>query len=87
VRVPYWVCRRSPPPQAVSGFQPAVDGQLTLLSPATGTSPGTVDTSASRGGGYLYVQTGANEIVDEYQVNANDLERDREGRGVRRGRR
>ena len=55
----------------VSGFQPAVNGQLTLLSPATGTDPGTVDASASLGGQYLYVQTGGNGIVDEYQVNAN----------------
>ena len=49
----------------------AANGQLTLLSPATGTDPGTVDASASLGGQYLYVQTGGNGIVDEFQVNAN----------------
>ncbi len=55
----------------VSGIQPASNGQLTLLSPATGTDPGTVDASASLGGQYLYVQTGGNGIVDEYDVQAN----------------
>jgi DNA-binding beta-propeller fold protein YncE len=55
----------------VSGIQPAANGQLTLLSPATGTDPGTVDASTSLGGQYLYVQTGGNGIVDEFQVNAN----------------
>ena len=55
-----------------SGFQenPAT-GQLTLLTPATSTSGGTVDASASAGGQFLYVQTGASGIVDGYQVNAN----------------
>jgi WD40 repeat protein len=56
---------------SVSGIQPAANGQLTLLSPATGTDPGTVDASASPGGQYLYVQTGGNGIVDEFQVNTN----------------
>lgn len=56
---------------SVSGLQPAANGQLTLLSPATGTDPGTVDASASLGGQYLYVQTGGNGIVDEFQVNTN----------------
>ena len=42
-----------------------------LLSPATSTDPGTVDASASVGGQFLYVQTGGNGIVDEFQVNAN----------------
>ena len=55
----------------VSGIQPTANGQLTLLSPATGTDPGTVDASASLGGQYLYVQTGGNGIVDEFQVDAN----------------
>jgi 6-phosphogluconolactonase (cycloisomerase 2 family) len=55
-----------------SGFQenPAT-GQLTLPTPATSTSGGTVDASASAGGQFLYIQTGASGIVDGYQVNAN----------------
>ncbi len=56
---------------SVSGYQPAANGELTLLTPATGTDPGTVDASASVGGQFLYVQTGGNGIVDEFQVNAN----------------
>ena len=35
------------------------------------TDPGTVDSSATPGGHYLYTQTGANGIVDEFAVNAN----------------
>ena len=45
-------------------------GQLTLLGKTT-TDPGTVDASASANGQFLYVQTGGNGIVDEFQVNAN----------------
>ncbi len=56
---------------SVSGFQPSANGELTLLTPTTGTDPGTVDASASLGGQFLYVQTGGNGIVDEFQVNAN----------------
>jgi 6-phosphogluconolactonase (cycloisomerase 2 family) len=57
---------------SVSGYQEnAVDGQLSLLTPATTTDPGTVDASASSNGQFLYVQTGKNGIVDEFQVNAN----------------
>ena len=40
---------------------------LTLLG-ATGTDPGTVDASATPDGRFLYVQTGANGIVDEFAV-------------------
>jgi DNA-binding beta-propeller fold protein YncE len=43
------------------------DGQLTVLG-ATGTDPGPVDSAASRGGRFLYVQTGGNGIVDEFAV-------------------
>jgi 6-phosphogluconolactonase (cycloisomerase 2 family) len=52
---------------AVSRYQ-AADGQLTLLG-NTSTDPGTVDASSSNGGDFLYVQTGANGIVDEFRVN------------------
>jgi 6-phosphogluconolactonase (cycloisomerase 2 family) len=54
----------------VSGYQEnASSGQLTLLG-ATATDPGTVDASATANGQFLYVQTGANGIVDEFHVNA-----------------
>jgi 6-phosphogluconolactonase (cycloisomerase 2 family) len=46
------------------------NGQLTLLE-ATTTDPGTVDGSVSSDGHYIYVQTGGNGIVDEFQINAN----------------
>lgn len=54
----------------VSGYQEGPVGQLTLLG-QTATDPGTVDASASTGGQFLYVQTGGNGIVDEFDVNAN----------------
>lgn len=53
---------------SLSGYEDA-NGTLTLFSPPTSTDPGTVDASAA--GRFLYVQTGANGIVDEFQVNAN----------------
>jgi 6-phosphogluconolactonase (cycloisomerase 2 family) len=55
---------------STSGYRTNGGGQLTLLG-ATPTDPGTVDASASSNGHYLYVQTGGNGIVDEFQVNAN----------------
>jgi len=55
---------------AVSGYREnAGSGQLTLLG-ATVTDPGTVDAAATPNGQYLYVQTGASGIVDEFHVNA-----------------
>jgi hypothetical protein len=53
----------------VSRYSATPGGQLSLLG-ATGTDPGTVDASASRGGQFLYVQTGGNGIVDEFAVGA-----------------
>ncbi len=44
-----------------------VSGHLSLLG-ATSTDPGTVDSAATPGGRYLYVQTGGNGIVDEFAV-------------------
>jgi 6-phosphogluconolactonase (cycloisomerase 2 family) len=55
---------------STSGYQTDASGQLTLLG-ATPTDPGTVDGSASSNGRFLYVQTGGNGIVDEFQVNGN----------------
>jgi len=55
---------------SVSGYQIAFNGALSLLTPPTTTNPGTVDASGSADGRYLYVQTGANGIVDEFAVGA-----------------
>jgi 6-phosphogluconolactonase (cycloisomerase 2 family) len=51
-----------------SGYS-ATGGNLTLLGQTT-TDPGTVDATVAPGGRFLYVQTGGNGIVDEYQVGA-----------------
>jgi 6-phosphogluconolactonase (cycloisomerase 2 family) len=55
---------------SLSGFAAVPNGQLTLLGNTT-TDAGTVDASASAGGQFLYVQTGGNGVVDEFNVNAN----------------
>jgi 6-phosphogluconolactonase (cycloisomerase 2 family) len=56
---------------ALSGYQEdGGTGALGLLG-ATSTDPGTVDAAASADGQFLYVQTGANGIVDEFHVNAD----------------
>ena len=52
---------------SASGYQSSANGQLTLLG-STPTDPGTVDGAATAGGRFLYVQTGGNGIVDEFQV-------------------
>jgi hypothetical protein len=51
----------------VSEYGSAAGGALTLLG-ATPTDPGTVDASATPDGHFLYVQTGAKGIVDEFHV-------------------
>jgi 6-phosphogluconolactonase (cycloisomerase 2 family) len=51
----------------VSRVQPQANGALTLLG-TTATDGGTVDAAATAGGRYLYVQTGANGIVDTFRV-------------------
>jgi 6-phosphogluconolactonase (cycloisomerase 2 family) len=53
---------------SLSGYQDLSTGQLTLLG-ASSTDPGTVDAAASPDGQFLYVQAGANGIVDEFHVN------------------
>jgi 6-phosphogluconolactonase (cycloisomerase 2 family) len=56
---------------SVSGYQEAgFFGQLSLLG-QTSTDPGTVDASASSDGQFLYVQTGGNAVVDEFEVHFN----------------
>jgi hypothetical protein len=50
-----------------SSVQSSWSGQLSLAA-TTSTDPGTVDATTSPDGRYLYVQTGANGIVDEFAV-------------------
>jgi 6-phosphogluconolactonase (cycloisomerase 2 family) len=52
---------------SLSGFTDDGSGKLTALG-NTATDGGTVDATASSDGRYLYAQTGANGIVDEFQV-------------------
>jgi 6-phosphogluconolactonase (cycloisomerase 2 family) len=55
----------------LSGFQEApATGQLSLIG-ETQTDAGTVDAAASSDQQFLYVQTGANGIVDEFHVGPN----------------
>ena len=53
-----------------SGFAPGSGGTLTLLG-ATPTDAGTVDAAATPDGAFLYVQAGAQGIVDGYRINAD----------------
>ena len=53
---------------SLSGFQSSLAGTLTPLG-NTPTDKGTVDAAATPDGHYLYVQTGAAGIVDEFSVN------------------
>ena len=54
---------------SVSDFASGTGGSLTSLG-QTGTDPGTVDSAATPSGRFLYVQTGAQGIVDEYGIGA-----------------
>ena len=54
----------------MSRFASRHGGTLTFLD-NTSTDAGTVDAAASAHGDYLYVQTGANGIVDEYRINGD----------------
>jgi hypothetical protein len=53
-------------------FTSAAQGQLTLLG-QTATDPGTVDSSATPDGRFLYVQAGGNGNVDDFSVTAGTL--------------
>ena len=55
---------------SVSQFQDTPAGILSLEG-QTSTDPGTVDAAGSANGSFLYVQTGLNGIVDEFQIAAN----------------
>jgi 6-phosphogluconolactonase (cycloisomerase 2 family) len=54
----------------VSGIQAGHHGTLTLLG-AQATDAGTVDAAATPNGEFLYVQTGAGGVVDEFSVARN----------------
>jgi len=56
----------------VSRFTSDAHGQLTLLG-QTATDPGTVDSSATPDGRFLYVQAGGNGTVDEFAVTGGTL--------------
>jgi len=56
----------------VTGFTSGAQGQLTLLG-QTATDPGTVDSSATPDGRFLYVQAGGGGSVDEFSVTAGTL--------------
>jgi 6-phosphogluconolactonase (cycloisomerase 2 family) len=51
----------------LSGYHDAGTGALTALG-TTSTDPGTVDAAVSSDGQFLYAQTGANGIVDEFRA-------------------
>jgi DNA-binding beta-propeller fold protein YncE len=54
---------------SVSGYSSSPAGVLTLLG-RTSTDAGTVDATATPGGRFLYVQTGAAGVVDEFALGA-----------------
>src|SRR5262249_29394482 len=56
----------------VSRFTSGAHGQLTLLG-QTATDPGTVDSTATPDGRFLYVQAGGTGTVDEFAVAAGTL--------------
>jgi 6-phosphogluconolactonase (cycloisomerase 2 family) len=55
---------------SLSRVQSGPGGALTFLDNTT-TDAGSVDAAITAHGHYLYVQTGANGIVDEFRINAN----------------
>jgi hypothetical protein len=57
---------------SLSGFQSGPGGALTLLGDEP-TDAGTVDAAVSADGRFLYVQTGAAGIVDEFAISAHGL--------------
>ncbi len=55
---------------SLTRVQSGPGGALTVLG-NTGTDPGSVDAAISAHSHYLYVQTGANGIVDEFRINGD----------------
>jgi 6-phosphogluconolactonase (cycloisomerase 2 family) len=60
----------NPGSASLSTFQSSAGGQLLTLLGDTPTDGGTVDAAASGDGRFIYVQTGAAGIVDEFSVGA-----------------
>jgi 6-phosphogluconolactonase (cycloisomerase 2 family) len=60
----------NPGSASLSTFQSSAGGQLLTLLGDTTTNGGTVDATATNDGRFLYVQTGAEGIVDEFAVGA-----------------
>jgi 6-phosphogluconolactonase (cycloisomerase 2 family) len=60
----------NPGSASLSTFKVSSSGQLSIEG-LTPTDPGTVDSSATADGHFLYVQTGKNGIVDEFEVAAS----------------
>ena len=58
-------------PGSLTGVQSAAGATTLTLLGQTTTAAGTVDATVTRDGRYLYVQTGAAGIVDEFAVNAD----------------
>ena len=56
----------------ISRFNDDGAGHLSLGA-TTATDPGTVDAAGSADGNFIYVQTGANGVVDEFQVSGGSL--------------
>jgi hypothetical protein len=55
----------------LTGFRATDDGRTLTNLGNTSTDPGTVDAAVSADGHHLYVQTGVNGIVDEFDVNGD----------------
>jgi 6-phosphogluconolactonase (cycloisomerase 2 family) len=58
----------NPGSASLSAFESSHGGQLLTLLGDTNTDGGTVDATATSGGQFLYVQTGAEGIVDEFSL-------------------
>ncbi len=58
-------------PGSLSGVQSSNAGSTLTLLGTTTTDAGTVDAAATHDGSYLYVQTGAGGIVDEFAINGD----------------
>jgi 6-phosphogluconolactonase (cycloisomerase 2 family) len=56
---------------SVSGYTIDSTGALTLVDPATATDPGTIDSAATPDGAHLYVETGADGIVNGFAIAAD----------------
>jgi 6-phosphogluconolactonase (cycloisomerase 2 family) len=62
-----WLFATNPGSASISTFQAAADGSLTLIG-TTPTDPGVVDPALSANHRFLYAETGAAGIVDEFAI-------------------